>query len=107
MPARRVKKIAPGYNQAWDIIIGGHGVIGVDKAGARVAKGGRTQLDKFSPSLEELTGLGPEIERDGAIVALSIKCRWSPTRLSKLFGISASRVYQILADYREMAGEDD
>lgn len=80
---------------------------GVDETGVRAVKGDADgRHDKFSPGLDELTGLGPLADRDGAIIALSQRCRWSASRLAVLFGISESRVRRILAEFRAEFGDD-
>lgn len=79
---------------------------GVDESGMRAVKSsGPGRFDKFSPSLDELTGMGPESDRDGAIIALALKCRWSPDRLATLFGITERRVQQIVAAFLAEFGE--
>jgi len=91
------------------IIVGGRSrVTGIKADGTKASKGShRGRHDKFPPSLSELTGLGPEVERDGAIIVLGTAHDWSPSRLAALFGISEPHVYRVLSDWKSERGEDD
>jgi hypothetical protein len=83
-------------------------MLGVDKEGGQVVIGSKpTRMDARSPGLDELTGLGPEAERDGAIVALFHQSEWSHARLARLFDISERQVFRVLRDFEEFMGGAD
>jgi hypothetical protein len=58
------------------------------------------QYDGFSPGLDELTGLGRQSERDGAIVALNLKCGWSAARIAKMFRMSERMVQKVVSRFK-------
>lgn len=81
-------------------------MIGVDQQGVRAVRGDtRGRHDADSPGMDELTGLGAEAERDAAIVALSLRCRWSSARLARMFGLSSRRINQVVAAFNAEFGE--
>jgi hypothetical protein len=75
-------------------------MLAVDERGERAVIGSKpTRMDAHSPGIDELSGLGPDSERDGAIVALYHQSDWSTGRLSRLFGMSERHVFRVLADF--------
>lgn len=78
---------------------------GVDERGEYASVILPTRMDGYSPGVDELFDLGPEAERNAAIIALNRKCQWSSPRLSRLFDISERRVFQILADWDRFVKE--
>lgn len=76
-------------------------MIGATPAGARMSREpAPTRWSRRDISLDELTGLGPKMDRY-AVVLLLKRQGWPASRIGNALGITKRRVEQVIRDFRE------